>query len=149
MPFRKSSLMDSSGTSRWLRGGEKSWRGASMRKSGPISISTRTTWSKLPRPRRVRWPREPLRNYSKGRPPCSGRNSLVRRVNGSVRWIGCLGPFSSGGPKSNTVNRSATARLAAAIFFPQRPGLRLTSQGYSPSVLEKIVRSECQASLVR
>lgn len=37
-------------------------------------------------------------------------------------------------------NPSATARLAAGIFFPQRPGLRLTSHDYSPSVFRKIVR---------
>jgi hypothetical protein len=42
------------------------------------------------------------------------------------------------------VNRSATARLAAGIFFPQRPGLRLTPHGYSPSVLDKVVRSSAR-----
>ena len=36
---------------------------------------------------------------------------------------------------------SATARPAAGIFSPQRPGLRLTPHDYSPSVLGKIVRS--------
>jgi hypothetical protein len=85
-----------------------------------------------------------LRNYSKGRLPCSGRNNPVRPANGSARWIVFLGPFSFGGPKSSTANRSATARLAAAIFFPQRPGLRLTSHGYSPSVLDKVVRSSAR-----
>src|SRR5271157_5393419 len=42
------------GRGRWLRVGEKSWRGASMRRRVRILISTRTTWSKLPRARRVR-----------------------------------------------------------------------------------------------
>jgi hypothetical protein len=42
---------------------------------------------------------------------------------------------------SNTWNRSVIARLAAGIFFPQRPGLRLTPHGYSPSVLAKILRA--------
>jgi hypothetical protein len=43
--------------------------------------------------------------------------------------------------KSNTTNPSATARLAAGLFFPQRPGLRLSAKNYSPSVLGKIVRA--------
>jgi hypothetical protein len=42
------------------------------------------------------------------------------------------------------LNRSVTARLAAGIFFPQRPGLRLTPHGYSPSVLAKILRANAR-----
>src|SRR5439155_27213353 len=34
-----------------------------------------------------------------------------------------------------------TARPAAGIFFPLRPGLRLTPHDYSPSVIRKIVHS--------
>jgi hypothetical protein len=49
-----------------------------------------------------------------------------------------------GEPKSNTWNRIVIARPAAGIFFPQRPGLRLTAHGYSPSVLDKIVRASAR-----
>jgi hypothetical protein len=48
------------------------------------------------------------------------------------------------GPKSSTANQSAITRLATAIFFSQRPGLRLTSHSYSPSVLDKVVRSSAR-----
>ena len=54
-------------------------------------------------------------------------------------WNASLARLTSGEPKSNTLNRVVIARLAAGIFFPQRPGLRLTSHSYSPSVLNKIV----------
>jgi hypothetical protein len=39
----------------------------------------------------------------------------------------------------STKNRSATARLVAGIFFPQRPLLKLDVHGYSPAILHKIV----------
>lgn len=45
-----------------------------------------------------------------------------------------------------TQNPSVTARRVAGIFFPQRPGLRLTPHSYSPSVLGKIVRSSARES---
>jgi hypothetical protein len=45
---------------------------------------------------------------------------------------------------STTTNRELTARLAAGIFFPQRPVLKLTTHGYSPSVLNKIVQAAGQ-----
>ena len=37
------------------------------------------------------------------------------------------------------MNRSAIARLAAEIFFPQRPALGLDQRSYSPAVVDKIV----------
>jgi hypothetical protein len=43
-----------------------------------------------------------------------------------------------------TQNPSVTARRVAGIFFPQRPGLRLTPHNHSPSVLGKIVRSSAR-----
>jgi hypothetical protein len=39
------------------------------------------------------------------------------------------------------MNRSATARPAAGIFFPLRPSLRLDSHNVSPAILGKIVRA--------
>jgi len=45
---------------------------------------------------------------------------------------------------SNTANPSVIARLAAGIFFPQRPALRLTPHRYSPSVLGKILRASAR-----
>jgi hypothetical protein len=48
-------------------------------------------------------------------------------------------PFTSKGEPSSTKNRSATARLVAGIFFPQRPLLKLGVHGYSPAILHKIV----------
>lgn len=51
------------------------------------------------------------------------------------------GSSISGAWLSNTANPSVTARLAAGIFFPRRPGLRLNSHNCSPSVLGKILRS--------
>jgi hypothetical protein len=52
--------------------------------------------------------------------------------------------FGSGVLRSNTTNRNATARLAAGIFFPQRPGLRLTTHSFSPSVVRKILRASAR-----
>ena len=51
------------------------------------------------------------------------------------------GRSRSGAVRSNTANRSVVARLAAGIFFPQRPSLRLTPHSFSPSVLRQIVRA--------
>ena len=42
------------------------------------------------------------------------------------------------------MNRSVTARRVAGIFFPQRPGLRLTPHSYRPSVLGKILRASAR-----
>jgi hypothetical protein len=44
----------------------------------------------------------------------------------------------------NITNRRPIARLAAGIFFPQRPLLKLGTHGYSPSVLNKIVQAAGQ-----
>lgn len=54
--------------------------------------------------------------------------------------------LSSCGPAapSTTTNPRPTARRAAGIFFPQRPILKLTTHGYSPSVLNKIVQAAGQ-----
>ena len=65
-------------------------------------------------------------------------------MNGFVPWNAYHARFISGGRKSHTTNRSVTARRVAGIFFPQRPGLRLTSHGYSPSVLGKILRASAR-----
>jgi hypothetical protein len=43
-----------------------------------------------------------------------------------------------------TTNRPHIARLAAGIFSPQRPILKLTTHGYSPSVLNKIMQATGQ-----
>jgi hypothetical protein len=62
-------------------------------------------------------------------------------------FAGCsasLARFISGELKSNTLNRIAVARLAAGIFFPQRPSLRLTSHGHSPSIADKIIRASAR-----
>jgi hypothetical protein len=72
---------------------------------------------------------------------CSGPNSLAQPVAGFVGYSVKLARFISGELKSNTLNRIAVARLAAGIFFPQRPSLRLTSHGHSPSVTDKIIRA--------
>lgn len=42
---------------------------------------------------------------------------------------------------SHTANPKVTARLAAGIFFPQRPLLKLGTHGYSPIVLNKIIQA--------
>jgi hypothetical protein len=68
-------------------------------------------------------------------------SSLAQPVTEFVRSNVSLEPFTSGEAKLPTQNPSVTARLVAGIFFPQRPGLRLTPHNYSPSVLGKIVRS--------
>jgi hypothetical protein len=44
----------------------------------------------------------------------------------------------------STTNRKLIARLAAGIFFPQRPILKLNTHGYSPSILNKIVQAAGQ-----
>jgi hypothetical protein len=41
----------------------------------------------------------------------------------------------------NTANQRAIARLAAGIFFPQRPVLKLDSHGYSPAIVTKIIEA--------
>lgn len=46
--------------------------------------------------------------------------------------------------RSSIKNRRPIARLAAGIFFPQRPVLKLDTHGYSPSVLNKIVQAAGQ-----
>jgi hypothetical protein len=43
--------------------------------------------------------------------------------------------------RSNTRNRSVIARLAAGIFFPLRPSLRLDSHSFSPAITGTIVRA--------
>ncbi len=45
---------------------------------------------------------------------------------------------------SNFTNQSAIARLAAGIFFPQRPALGLDQRSYSPAVLDKIVSANAE-----
>jgi len=76
----------------------------------------------------------------------SGPNSLARPVAGFVGCNASLARSSSGELKSNTSNRIADARLAAGIFFPQRPSLRLTSHGHSPSISDKIIRAGARES---
>jgi hypothetical protein len=44
----------------------------------------------------------------------------------------------------NFTNRSAIARLAAEIFFPQRPALGLDQRSYSPAVVDKIVSANAE-----
>jgi hypothetical protein len=41
----------------------------------------------------------------------------------------------------NTANPRAIARLAAGIFSPQRPVLKLDTHGYSPAILTKIIEA--------
>ncbi len=77
----------------------------------------------------------------KRRPPSSVPSSLARRASGPLSCNASHERSTSGAARSPTPNPSATARLVAGIFFPQRPGLRLTPHDYSPSVLGKIVRS--------
>ncbi len=48
-------------------------------------------------------------------------------------------PWRWKGGVFNTPNRSATARPAVGIFFPQRPLLKLDTHAYSPSILHKII----------
>ena len=73
-----------------------------------------------------------------------GPNSPVQTVAGFARWNASLARLTSGELKSNIWNQIAIARLAAGIFFPQRPELRLTPHSYSPSVLGKIVRASAR-----
>jgi hypothetical protein len=75
---------------------------------------------------------------------CSGPNSPAQPVAGFAGCNANLAQFTSGELKSDTLNRIAIARLAAGIFFPQRPSLRLTSHGYSPSVTDKIIRASAR-----
>ena len=65
---------------------------------------------------------------------------------GFAQCSASLARFTSGERKSNTANRIVIARLAAGIFFPQRPTLRLTPHSYSPSVLGKILRASARES---
>src|SRR5262249_54365813 len=46
--------------------------------------------------------------------------------------------------RSSTMSPRPIARLAAGIFFPQRPLLKLGSHAYSPSVLNKIIHAAGQ-----
>jgi hypothetical protein len=46
--------------------------------------------------------------------------------------------------RSCTKNRRRIARLAAGIFFPQRPLLKLGTHGYTPAALNKIVQAAGQ-----
>ena len=65
-------------------------------------------------------------------------------ASGFVPWNAPHARFASGGRRSNTTNRTVTARRVAGIFFPQRPGLRLTPHGYSPSIVGKVLRASAR-----
>lgn len=77
---------------------------------------------------------------------CWQPNNPAQPVAGFAQCSASLARFTSGERKSNTANRIVIARLAAGIFFPQRPTLRLTPHSYSPSVLGKILRASARES---
>jgi hypothetical protein len=93
---------------------------------------------------RVPSPKEPLRSSWRKKPRCSGPNSPVQPADGFAEWNASHARFTSGERKSNTSNQVVGAWLAAGIFFPQRPGLRLTPHSYSPSTLGKILRASAR-----
>ncbi len=132
------------GFSAWPRGGGKSSRDAFTRRLAPTGILMPRTSSKWPRPRPALWPRGPSKNSGRRKPPCGGLSSLAQAASDSVRCTANREPFISGEAKSPTQNPSVTARPVAGIFFPQRPGLRLTPHNSSPSVLGKILRSSAR-----
>jgi hypothetical protein len=92
----------------------------------------------------VLWPKEPSRISWRKRPQRSGPNSLAQPAGGFARCDAKVARLTSGELRFNTSNRSVIARHAAGIFFPQRPGLRLTPHSFSPSILHKIVRSSAR-----
>src|SRR5262249_41826525 len=112
-----------------------------MRTSGRTWTSMPPTSSRCPPPPPAPWPGGPSKNSWSGRPPCSAPSSPARPAGGPASCGASRERSTSGAARSPTPNPSATARLAAGIFFPQRPGLRLTPHDFSPSVLGKIVRS--------
>ena len=87
-------------------------------------------------PRRNGW-LSPMRSVSSG-------HSLVQRVDSSVRCCIKTGRWRALMVLSNFTNQSAIARLAAGIFFPQRPALGLDQRSYSPAVLDKIVSANAE-----
>jgi hypothetical protein len=73
------------------------------------------------------------------------KNKPVRLVDGCARLRTRNGQLSCGRVAPlNTTNQRPIARLAAGIFFPQRPVLKLSRHGYSPSILKKIVEAAGQ-----
>ena len=74
----------------------------------------------------------------------SSGHSLVQRVDFSVRCCIKTGRWRALMVLSNFTNQSAIARLAAGIFFPQRPALGLDQRSYSPAVLDKIVSANAE-----
>jgi hypothetical protein len=72
-------------------------------------------------------------------------SSLVPSVLGLVVSVRSYGRFKVAVERSSTRNPSVTARLAAEIFFPLRPSLRIDSHGFSPTILGKVVRAAARS----
>jgi hypothetical protein len=87
-----------------------------------------------------------LRNFWRKRLARSRLNNPAQTVAGFAQSIANPARFISGELTSNTLNQIVIARLAAGIFFPQRPALRLTPHSFSPSVLGKILRASARES---
>lgn len=68
-------------------------------------------------------------------------NSPVRTVDGPVPSAGRNDRSRCRAPNCDRANRFATVPTAAGTFSPQRPLLRLDGHGYSPALLQKIVRA--------
>src|SRR5438445_5378594 len=112
-------------------------------------------WSKLLRP--------PLRGCYRAHSALSSNNkprpyripNLVRSANNYVPSSTKHVPWTAWEARSATRNRSAIARLAAGIFFPLRPSLRLSGHRYTPDLLCRLVTlcgqlssAECAATAV-
>lgn len=96
----------------------------------------------------MRWD-ERLRKPRRNGWPSPGQNVLpdhspARPADAPVRWFIGTGLWKPLMVRLNFTNRSAIARLAAEIFFPQRPALGLDQRSYSPAVVDKIVSANAE-----
>ena len=79
-----------------------------------------------------------------GEQNASADHSLVRPVAKRVRWCTRTALWKPSTVRWTCTNRFATARLAAEIFFPQRPALGLDQRSYSPAVVDKVVSANAE-----
>ena len=71
-------------------------------------------------------------------------HSLVLPAAAYVHWSMTTALWRPLTVRWNFTNQSVIARLAAGIFFPQRPALGLDQRSYSPAVLDKIVSANAE-----
>src|SRR5439155_9627605 len=105
----------------------------------PTSISR--PWRTSPPPRPRAFPPEPWPSSSNSKPMPWGPNHPAPTAAGPAACVTPTAPWTIAAANWLNASRSATVPTAAGTFSPQRPLLRLDAHGYSPAVLQMIVKA--------